>query len=139
MPLRFEPTDVIVDVGGHIGAFAHACLMRGAGKVITCGTASRHLNLLRRNLARYGDRVEVIPAAVWPAGELAMLSPTRLRGGEVREALEGTREMDELDQQNGTAQHLSRSWTLAARTLSNLWERTDDFDASRLNEKSGRQ
>ncbi len=75
LPPRFEPADVIVDVGGHIGAFAHACLMRGAGKVITCEPHPENLKLLRRNLARYGDRVEIIPAAVWPADEPAFMSP----------------------------------------------------------------
>ena len=75
LPPCFEPTDVIVDVGGHIGAFAHACLMRGAGKIITCEPHPENLELLRRNLARYGNRVEIIPAAVWPKGEPAMMSP----------------------------------------------------------------
>ena len=67
LPTRFEPTDVIIDVGGHIGAFAIACLMRGAGKVITCEPEPGNVELLRKNLARFGDRVEIIPAAVWPA------------------------------------------------------------------------
>ena len=71
LPSRFEPDDVIVDIGGHIGAFAHACLVRGAGRVIICEPEPDNLELLRQNLARWGDRVEVIPAAVWPAGEFA--------------------------------------------------------------------
>jgi FkbM family methyltransferase len=68
LPPFFEPDDVIVDVGGHIGAFAYACLIRGAGKVITCEPEPGNLELLRKNLARFGDRVEIVPAAVWPAG-----------------------------------------------------------------------
>jgi len=68
LPPRFEPGDVIVDVGGHIGAFAYACLSRGAGRVITCEPEPSNVELLRQNLARWGDRVEIIPAAVWPAG-----------------------------------------------------------------------
>ena len=39
---------------------------------------NRNVELLRNNRARFGDRVEVIPAAVWPddalAPELAPLS-----------------------------------------------------------------
>ena len=69
LPPRFEPDDVIVDIGGHIGAFAHACLVRGAGRVITCEPEPGNLELLRQNLARWGDRALIIPAAVWPSGE----------------------------------------------------------------------
>lgn len=76
LPPYFEPDDVIVDVGGHIGAFAYACLIRGAGKVITCEPEPGNVELLQKNLARFGDRVEIIPAAVWPAGEFPpCLSP----------------------------------------------------------------
>lgn len=71
LPPHFEPDDVIVDVGGHIGAFAYACLIRGAGKVITCEPEPGNVELLRKNVARFGDRVEVIPAAVWPNNEPA--------------------------------------------------------------------
>lgn len=66
LPPYFKPDDVIVDVGGHIGAFAYACLIRGAGKVITCEPEPGNVELLRKNLARFGDRVEIVPAAVWP-------------------------------------------------------------------------
>lgn len=69
LPPYFEPDDVIVDVGGHIGAFAYACLIRGAGKVITCEPEPGNVELLLQNLSGWGDRVEIIPAAVWPAGE----------------------------------------------------------------------
>lgn len=76
LPSRFEPDDVIVDVGGHIGAFVYACLSRGAGRVITCEPEPGNLQLLRENVVRWGDRVEIIPAAVWPAGIPALnLSP----------------------------------------------------------------
>jgi hypothetical protein len=34
LPERFSPDDIIIDIGAHIGAFAYACLQRGAGRVI---------------------------------------------------------------------------------------------------------
>jgi FkbM family methyltransferase len=66
LPPKFEPDDVIVDIGGNVGAFAHACLTRGAGRVITAEPEPGNVAVLRQNLARWGDRVEIILAAVWP-------------------------------------------------------------------------
>ena len=71
LPPNFEPDDVIVDIGGNVGAFAHACLTRGAGRVICCEPEPGNVAILRQNLARWGDRVEIIPAAVWPGNEPA--------------------------------------------------------------------
>lgn len=65
LPPKFEPDDVIVDIGANVGAFAHACLTRGAGRVICCEPEPGNVAVLRENLARWGDRVEIIPAAVW--------------------------------------------------------------------------
>src|SRR5436305_11744028 len=35
LPYRFAPGDIVIDIGGHIGTFAHAVLSRGCENV-TC-------------------------------------------------------------------------------------------------------
>jgi FkbM family methyltransferase len=65
LPPRFDPTDVIVDVGGHIGSFTYAVLKRGAGTVYCCEADADNFRLLRHNLRPYGDRVRLLPWAVW--------------------------------------------------------------------------
>lgn len=66
LPERFEPADLVVDIGGCIGAFAHACLQRGAGLVMCFEPDPDNYALLRQHLAepiREG-RVETFPVAV---------------------------------------------------------------------------
>jgi FkbM family methyltransferase len=72
LPRHFDRADVIVDIGAHIGSFAHACLRRGAGRVVCCEPDPGNLDLLRKNLARWGDRVHVVPAAVWPEASASL-------------------------------------------------------------------
>ena len=50
LPERFEPDDVVVDVGGHIGSFAYAVVRRGGKHVwsiepdrTNCAFAAEHL------------------------------------------------------------------------------------------------
>ncbi len=50
LPERFEATDVIIDVGAHIGSFAYACIRRGAGRVICCEADERNLDALVHNV-----------------------------------------------------------------------------------------
>lgn len=85
LPRSFSEKDVIVDVGGHIGSFVHACLSRGAGKVIVCEPDPGNLELLRANLLRYGDRVQIIPRAVWhePVAYLTPATDSPLNTGGV--------------------------------------------------------
>jgi FkbM family methyltransferase len=65
LPSQFEPTDVILDVGGHIGTFSHAVLARGAGQVFCCEPDAANFRVLCHNLAPYGGRVHVMRCAVW--------------------------------------------------------------------------
>ncbi len=65
LPARFQPHDVILDVGGHIGSFTHAVLLRGAGRVHCCEPDAENFQLLLHNLAPYSDRVRVNRCAVW--------------------------------------------------------------------------
>lgn len=65
LPDRFEAGDLVIDVGAHVGSFATACLLRGAGRVIAFEPVPSNHALLSVNLARFGNRAEARPAAVW--------------------------------------------------------------------------
>jgi len=86
LPRRFAADDVIVDVGSHVGGFALACLARGVGRVICVEPHPASAELLRRNLARYGNRVTIIEAAAWTEHTTLQLTPAtddpRNTGGE---------------------------------------------------------
>ncbi|MBM4069834.1 MAG: FkbM family methyltransferase [Planctomycetes bacterium] len=62
---RFEPDDVIVDVGAHTGAFALAVLRRGAGRVFCYEADANNFCLLERNLRGHGPRVCIYNRIVW--------------------------------------------------------------------------
>ncbi|MFO0850854.1 MAG: FkbM family methyltransferase [Gemmataceae bacterium] len=76
LPDRFEPGDLVVDIGGHIGSFSFACLRRGAGAVVCFEPNPANAALAELNLKRFGPRAEVRRAAVWrsdrPAGTLTL-------------------------------------------------------------------
>ena len=55
LPDRFDPADVIVDVGAHIGAFAHAALIRGCGHVHGIEVDLENLRIAAENLRRHID------------------------------------------------------------------------------------
>jgi FkbM family methyltransferase len=65
LPARFDPNDVILDVGGHIGTFVYAVLTRGAGLVHCCEPDAGNYHVLTHNLAPYGERVRLHRCAVW--------------------------------------------------------------------------
>lgn len=65
LPRRFRRTDVVLDVGGHVGSFAYAVLRRGAGSVWCCEASATNLRLLQHNLYPYRDRVRLLYGAVW--------------------------------------------------------------------------
>jgi FkbM family methyltransferase len=74
IPERFEPDQIVVDIGLHIGGFSFLALSRGARRVVGFEAEPGNAACARQNLARFGDRAEVIPKAVWrsdrPAGRL---------------------------------------------------------------------
>ncbi len=70
LPDRFEPRDLVVDVGAHVGTFALACLARGAERMKCYEPAVDNFHLLMRNT--FADRgVDIRHAAVWAAGAYA--------------------------------------------------------------------
>lgn len=65
LPQRFGADDVVLDVGAHIGAFSHACLSRGVGRLVAVEPCMESCALLRANLAAFGDRATIYQVAAW--------------------------------------------------------------------------
>lgn len=65
LPESFATTDIILDVGTHIGSFSYACVLRGSCNVHTFETCKENHECARRNLASLGARVEAHHCAVW--------------------------------------------------------------------------
>jgi len=70
LPPRFGPADVVLDIGGHCGIFAHAVLTRGAGRVVSVEPAPENFARLVRNLAPFGSRAMALPVAAWRCDQL---------------------------------------------------------------------
>lgn len=97
LPERFSPSDIILDVGAHIGSFSYAVLKRGAGTIYSCEPNAANFSLLKNNLAPYSQRVHLLPHAVWrsdqPAGQLHFHNPGDARNtGEGRVSFKATAE-----------------------------------------------
>lgn len=65
LPERFHSTDVVIDVGAHVGSFAYACIKRGARTIIAFEPESENFKLAWSNLRPLGPRVRVYGKAVW--------------------------------------------------------------------------
>ena len=80
LPPRFEPDDVLLDIGAHVGSFALAALRRGAGMVHCHEADPDNFRLLQRHLRPYRDRVTLSAHAVWrsdlPATDVPFYNPT---------------------------------------------------------------
>lgn len=75
LPDSFAPGDMIIDVGGNVGAFAYAAARRGAGRVLSYEPFPGSAAKARHNLELLPACV-VYPAAVWrsdlPAGSVPL-------------------------------------------------------------------
>jgi len=67
LPTRFDSSDVILDIGAHIGSFTFATLVRGAGKVISVEAHPDNVKLVRQHLSDCiaSGQVEIHHGAVW--------------------------------------------------------------------------
>ncbi len=65
LPEAFGPDDVLVDIGTHIGSFALAALLRGAGRVCAFEAEAGNHRQACRLLRLFGDRARVHRRAVW--------------------------------------------------------------------------
>lgn len=66
LPDKFNSNDLILDIGGNIGAFTYACIQRGAGKVIAFEPDPDNFAIFRKQLKKelFNGLVEVYPLAV---------------------------------------------------------------------------
>lgn len=65
LPSRFDSSDVIIDIGAHIGSFSYACLTRGVGKVHAYEAFVENAELASKNLKQFGKSAVVNQCAVW--------------------------------------------------------------------------
>src|SRR4051794_23256944 len=67
LPDRFDPSDIVVDIGAHIGAFGYAALSRGCGRVHGVEAGRENLRLAAENLRPWVDRgaVTLTHGAAW--------------------------------------------------------------------------
>jgi FkbM family methyltransferase len=67
LPDAFAPDDVVIDVGAHIGAFAHAAILRGCENVLSFEPDRENCKLAESNLREYIDKgiVRLTRGAVW--------------------------------------------------------------------------
>lgn len=63
---KFMNGMTVLDIGGHVGTFAYACLERGCSKVISVEPNPQNFEFLRLNMRQYGERSIVLNKAVWP-------------------------------------------------------------------------
>jgi FkbM family methyltransferase len=61
---RFQPQDVIVDVGAHIGVFSLLCHQRGARRIVACEPDAHNFASLRANLEGL-EGIQVLRQAVF--------------------------------------------------------------------------
>ncbi len=61
----FDPLDVVMDLGAHIGSFSWACLARGARRVFAYEVEPRNFRILEANLAHSSFPVAMRNVAIW--------------------------------------------------------------------------
>ncbi|WP_110984088.1 FkbM family methyltransferase [Acaryochloris thomasi] len=77
IPETLQPTDVIIDIGAHIGSFSHLCWQRGARKIFAFEPFPENFELCQSNLA--ATSVTLANKAVWTL-DPSPLSPLFLTG-----------------------------------------------------------
>jgi FkbM family methyltransferase len=67
LPSRFAPTDIVIDVGAHIGSFAYAVVTRGGEHVYSIEPDRANCACARENLQPYIEQgyVQLMEGAVW--------------------------------------------------------------------------
>jgi FkbM family methyltransferase len=65
LPDGFTAEDVIIDIGGNIGAFSWACLIRGAGSVTVFEPELENYRMMVHNLLPWAEKVCCYNKALW--------------------------------------------------------------------------
>ena len=94
LPSRFDPKDIIIDVGAHIGSFAFASLVRGANHIISIEAHPENYNHAQHHLKDYinDGRLDLRWGAVWRSdnshdtvtyGDFSILADNKINTGNV--------------------------------------------------------
>jgi FkbM family methyltransferase len=73
IPEKFGPTDVVIDIGAHIGGFIYQCLQRGARRFVVYEPDSNNFQLLLMNVRRWKEGYETPAPGMGASG--GMVSP----------------------------------------------------------------
>jgi FkbM family methyltransferase len=65
LPDAFEPDDLVIDIGVHIGTFCYKVLQRGSNRVFGFEADQSNYECAARNLKRFEGRLTLRHAAVW--------------------------------------------------------------------------
>lgn len=65
LPASFDPQDVLVDLGAHLGSFCWACVDRGAQRIFAYEVDPANFTLLQSNLRTHARSVYARNVAVW--------------------------------------------------------------------------
>jgi FkbM family methyltransferase len=65
LPDSFQPDDLVIDIGTHIGCFGYAALMRGCRQLVGFEMLRTNYEVAVQNLSAYGSRVRIFHKAVW--------------------------------------------------------------------------
>jgi FkbM family methyltransferase len=65
LPDAFQPDDIIIDIGVHIGSFCYKALQRGSNYVYGFEAEPSNFQCAVRNLESFGGRVRLQNKAVW--------------------------------------------------------------------------
>lgn len=67
LPEQFQPDDIVIDIGAHIGSFAHATASRGCKHVYSVEPDAANIEIASENLRSYVSEghVRLVRAAAW--------------------------------------------------------------------------
>lgn len=65
LPDAFDPDDIVVDIGAHIGSFSYSVLQRGVKHVYAFEAERSNYERVVHNLRDFADRVTIANKAVW--------------------------------------------------------------------------
>ena len=65
LPDRLSKSDIVIDIGAHIGSFGYTVLERGAGYVLAYEAEIQNYKITLKNLSQYGTKAKVCNQAVW--------------------------------------------------------------------------
>jgi len=67
LPPQFAPDDIVIDVGAHIGSFAHAAALRGCRNIYSIEPDLENFEIAYENLRQYIEKgfIQLVRGAVW--------------------------------------------------------------------------